>query len=145
MGLIERIITQFEPIDTHEKVDALIEMLKEKGVPLDDALNLKIKFKISKQVVLRYYLAKYFGLTTGEQGSIHPHQKHNKKIYYGCSDQDDLIKKNKEERRKRLKTTNEEWRKQKHKLPIVEDNTTEGVKYIDRAKIIYTPMGGKNK
>ena len=108
MGLIERIITQFEPIDTHEKVDALIEMLKEKGVPLDDALNLKIKFKISKQVVLRYYLAKYFGLTTGEQGSIHPHQKHNKKIYYGCSDQDDLIKKNKEERRKRLKTTNEE-------------------------------------
>jgi hypothetical protein len=147
MGKVDGFIRQFEPLDTHEKIDALVETLKSNGIALDDAIGLTIRFKIAKQNVLRYFLAKYFGLTTGEK--VIPYNRfksnHKKKIYYGCKEQEDYIKKQKEERRKRLKTTNEEWRKHKHNLPIVENNTNEGVVYTERTKIIFTPMGGMNK
>lgn len=144
MTLVERIITGFLPIDSYDKIDSLITKLKESGVRLEGAVDLKIRFIISDRKVLGYYLAKYFGQTPGNIDKLpHSSKKKNKKVFYGCKAQDAYIKKNKEERKKRLSTTDEEWRKMKHKLPTVEFEGDEKVKYLDKTHIIYTPMGNK--
>lgn len=43
MTLVERIITGFLPIDSYDKIDSLITKLKESGVRLEGAVDLKIR------------------------------------------------------------------------------------------------------
>lgn len=147
MSNIDNIIRKFEPIDSNNKVDSLISAIKQQGIEIDNIVELKIKFKIADAKVLGYYLSKYIGTTPGNIGvrskNRFPKINKHKKVYYGCDAQEEYIKKKRKDRNKRLSETDDEWRKVKHKLPIVEFEGEVGVRYGGRAHIIYTPMGNK--
>ena len=67
MNTIDKIISKYHPLDSIEKVDALVEELEKSGVKLISGVGLKIKYKITSERVLKYYEVKYFGITSQKE------------------------------------------------------------------------------